>query len=72
MKLIEKLKTKLPINILCSVDKAVPNTPNWITKVAKVFKKHPEYNTSILGSLVQAAVATMNRASNNVKVNAIV
>ena len=72
MDLMDDLRTKLPVNEICSSDKGMTNAPKWITNVAKEFKKHPEYDTSNLGILVQASVMSMSRTSNNVEVNGVV
>ena len=50
----------------------MPNSPKRISNTDKAFKKYPEHDASILGSLVQLAVTSMSGTSNNIKVNSVV
>ena len=67
--LIEDLKQKLPVKKIISEDKSVHNSQNFIAGAVETLQDHPEDNTSILGSLVQVAIASMKGRSNNFKVS---
>ena len=65
---MEDLKKTLPQITITTDRTSVPNTPRCIANAADTLAKHPEYDTAILGELVQTGIGSMKGMTENIKI----